>query len=112
MRKMISIFAGVAALFLIGVGALAAVGTWTSTSALAGSTIDPLAMMTSGMGLTYFVVSVGIAKIRVKWERVSADQLVDGEIYQPVTCTASGRTHLVNSKSGTVLESGMTSTAS
>jgi hypothetical protein len=61
MRK-ISIFAGVAALFLIGVG--------TSTSALAGSTVDPLAAMTSATGLTYFVVSLGIAKIRAKWESV------------------------------------------
>ena len=76
----ISIFAGVAALFLIGVGALAAVGTWTSTSALAGSTVDPLAIMMSATGLTYFVVSLGIAKIRVKWERVSADQLADGDL--------------------------------
>jgi hypothetical protein len=39
MRK-ISILAGVAALFLIGVG------TWTLTPALAASTIDPFAMMT------------------------------------------------------------------
>ena len=46
MRK-ISLFAGVAALFLIGVGAWIGFGTWTSTSALAGSTIDPLAMMMS-----------------------------------------------------------------
>ena len=70
MRK-ISIFAGVAALFLIGVGTWAGVGTWTSTSDLAGSTADPLEMMASATGLTYFVVSLGIAKIRAKWESVS-----------------------------------------
>jgi hypothetical protein len=40
MRK-ISFFAGV------GIG----VGTWTSTSALAGSTVDPFAMMTSAKDL-------------------------------------------------------------
>jgi hypothetical protein len=28
----------------------------------------------------------------------------DGEIYEPVTCTACGRIHLVNQKSGKVLE--------
>ena len=50
MRK-ISIFAGVAVLFLIGVGTCIGVGTWTSTSALAGSTIGPLAMMTSAKDL-------------------------------------------------------------
>jgi hypothetical protein len=55
----ISIFAGVAALFLIGVGTWAGVGT------------DPLAMMSSATGLTYFVVSLGIAKIGAKWESVS-----------------------------------------
>jgi D-arabinose 5-phosphate isomerase GutQ len=54
----ISIFAGVAALFLIGVGTC-------------GSTVDPLAMMMSATGLTYFVVSLGIAKIGAKWESVS-----------------------------------------
>ena len=42
----------------------------------------------------------------------AADQLADGEIYEPVTCTACGWTHLVNSKSGEVLESTMASTAS
>jgi len=67
----ISIFACVAALFLIGLGTWAGVGTWTSTSALAGSTVDPLAMMMSATGLTYFVVSLGIAKITAKWESVS-----------------------------------------
>ncbi|HEY6308677.1 MAG TPA: hypothetical protein VI488_19725 [Candidatus Angelobacter sp.] len=45
MRK-ISIFAGVAALFLIGVGTWIGVGTGTSTPALAASRIDPFAMMT------------------------------------------------------------------
>jgi hypothetical protein len=70
MRK-ISIFAGVAASFLIGVGTWAGVGTWISPSALAGSTVDSLAMMMSATGLTYFVVSLGIAKISAKWESVS-----------------------------------------
>jgi hypothetical protein len=45
MRK-ISFFAGVAVLFLIGVGTWIGVGTGTSTPALAASTIDPFAMMT------------------------------------------------------------------
>ena len=30
--------------------------------------------------------------------------LGDGETYEPVTCTACGRIHLVNSKSGKLLE--------
>jgi hypothetical protein len=34
----------------------------------------------------------------------AADLLTDGEIYEPVTCTACGRIHLVNQKSGKVLE--------
>jgi DNA-directed RNA polymerase subunit RPC12/RpoP len=34
----------------------------------------------------------------------AADDLADGEIYEPVTCTACGRIHLVNRKSGKVLE--------
>jgi hypothetical protein len=34
----------------------------------------------------------------------AADPLIDGEIYEPVTCTACGRIHLVNQKSGKVLE--------
>jgi hypothetical protein len=40
----------------------------------------------------------------------AADELADGEIYQPVTCAACGRTHLVNFKSGKVLESAVAST--
>ncbi len=32
-----------------------------------------------------------------------ADELINGEIYEPVTCTACGRVHLVNPKTGTVL---------
>jgi hypothetical protein len=31
--------------------------------------------------------------------------LTDGEIYEPMTCTACGRIHLVNLNSGKVLES-------
>jgi hypothetical protein len=50
MRK-ISVIAGVAALFLIGVGAWIGVGTWTSTGALAGSTIDPFSMMVNAKNL-------------------------------------------------------------
>jgi hypothetical protein len=44
MRK-ISLFAGVAVLFLIGVGTWIDVGTGTSTPALAASTVSPLEMM-------------------------------------------------------------------
>ena len=51
MRKISFCVAGVAVLILIGVGTWIAVGTGTSTPALAGSTIDPLAMMTSAKGL-------------------------------------------------------------
>jgi hypothetical protein len=50
MRK-ISVFAGVAVSFLIGVGAWIGVGTWTSSSALADSTVDPFAMMVSAKNL-------------------------------------------------------------
>ena len=46
MRK-ISFFAGVAVLVLIGVGRWIGVGTLGPTSALADSTLDPLAMMMS-----------------------------------------------------------------
>jgi hypothetical protein len=35
----------------------------------------------------------------------AADDLHEGETYEPVTCTACGRVHLVNLKSGKVLES-------
>jgi hypothetical protein len=35
----------------------------------------------------------------------AADDLTNGEIYEPVTCTACARIHLVNPKSGKVLES-------
>ncbi len=34
-----------------------------------------------------------------------ADDLTNGETYEPVTCIACGRVHLVNPKSGKVLES-------
>ena len=33
-----------------------------------------------------------------------ADELLDGETYESVTCTACGRVHLVTPKSGRVLE--------
>ncbi len=33
-----------------------------------------------------------------------ADELIDGATYEAVTCTACGRAHLVNPKSGKVLE--------
>ena len=46
MRK-VSFFAGLAVLFLIGVGTWMFVGTWTSTTALAASTVSPLEMMTT-----------------------------------------------------------------
>jgi hypothetical protein len=36
----------------------------------------------------------------------AADHLADGETYEPLTCTAYGRVHLVNSKTGKVLETG------
>ncbi len=36
---------------------------------------------------------------------LGADDLTDGEVYEPVTCTACGRIHLVNPKSGKALES-------
>jgi hypothetical protein len=34
----------------------------------------------------------------------AADHLTDSETYEPVTCTACGRVHLINPKSGKVLE--------
>ena len=52
MRK-ISFFASVVAvLVLIGVGTWFGAGTWTSTSAVAGSTVDPLAVMMGAKGLS------------------------------------------------------------
>jgi hypothetical protein len=36
---------------------------------------------------------------------VAANHATDCEIYEPVTCTACARVHLVNPKSGKVLES-------
>ena len=51
MRK-ISFFGGVVSvLVLIGVGTWIGVGTGTPTTALAASTVDPLAMMTSAKDL-------------------------------------------------------------
>jgi hypothetical protein len=35
----------------------------------------------------------------------AADDLIGWDSYEPVTCTACGRVHLVNPKSGKVLES-------
>ena len=34
----------------------------------------------------------------------AADQLTEGEFYEPVTCIACGQVHLINAKSGEVLE--------
>jgi len=42
----------------------------------------------------------------------TADDLTEVEIYEPVTCTACGRVHLINPKSGKVLEFAKASTAS
>jgi hypothetical protein len=47
MRKISLCAAGVAVLILTGVGTWIGVGTGTSTPALAASTIDPFAMMTT-----------------------------------------------------------------
>jgi hypothetical protein len=48
----VSFFAGVVAvLVLVGVGTWSGVGKGTSTSALAGSAVDPSAMMTSATDL-------------------------------------------------------------
>jgi DNA-directed RNA polymerase subunit RPC12/RpoP len=33
-----------------------------------------------------------------------ADDLISSEIYEPVTCTACGGTHLVNQKTGKLLD--------
>ena len=51
MRKVVVFGAGVATGIVIAVGTWIGVGTITTTSALAGSTIDPLAMMTGAKGL-------------------------------------------------------------
>ncbi len=51
MRKISFYAAGVAVLILIGVGTWIGVGTGTLTSALAASTVDPFAMMTSATDL-------------------------------------------------------------
>jgi len=34
----------------------------------------------------------------------AADDRINGEVYEPVTCTACGGTHLINPKTGKVLE--------
>jgi len=34
-----------------------------------------------------------------------ADEPMGGEAYEPVTCTACGRVHLINPKTGKILES-------
>ena len=47
MRKISFCAAGVAVLILIGVGAWLGMGRLGPTTALAGSTVDPFAMMTS-----------------------------------------------------------------
>ena len=39
------------------------------------------------------------------WFYAKVDYPTDCEIYDPVTCTACGRVHLVNPKSGKVLDS-------
>jgi hypothetical protein len=51
MRKISLFVAGVTLGVVISVGTWIGVGTLTPTSALAGSIVDPLAMMTSSMGL-------------------------------------------------------------
>ena len=56
MRK-ISFFAGVAVLFLIGVGTWIGMGRLGPTTALAGSSVDPFAMMAAAKELptSYYV---------------------------------------------------------
>ncbi len=51
MRKITLFVAGVALGVVISVGTWIAVGTLTPTSALAGSSVDPLAMMAGAKGL-------------------------------------------------------------
>jgi hypothetical protein len=51
MRKITLFVAGVALGGVISIGTWIAVGTLTPTSALAGSSVDPLAMMTSAKDL-------------------------------------------------------------
>ncbi|MGA8695047.1 MAG: hypothetical protein WB689_14630 [Xanthobacteraceae bacterium] len=54
MRKISFCAAGVAVLILIGVGTWIGVGTLSPTSALADSTVNPSAMMTSAKDLPTF----------------------------------------------------------
>jgi hypothetical protein len=51
MRKITLFAAGVLTGVMISVGTWIVVGAMTHTSALAGSTVDPLAMMTGAKGL-------------------------------------------------------------
>jgi hypothetical protein len=51
MRKITLFAAGVVAGVVIGIGTWIGIGTITPTTALAGSTVDPLAMMTGAKGL-------------------------------------------------------------
>jgi hypothetical protein len=51
MRKITMFVAGVALGVVISVGTWFVVGTLTPTSALAGSSVDPLTMMTGAKGL-------------------------------------------------------------
>jgi hypothetical protein len=55
MRK-ISFLAGVAVLLLVGVGTWIGFGTWTSTTALAASTISPLGDDDDCKGSAYFAL--------------------------------------------------------
>jgi hypothetical protein len=51
MRKVILFVAGVVTGIMISVGTWSVLGTMAPTTALAGSTIDPFAMMTGANGL-------------------------------------------------------------
>ena len=51
MRKIILFAAGVATGVVIAIGTWIGVGAFAPSTALAGSTVDPLAMMTSPAGL-------------------------------------------------------------